>query len=190
MMINACRRLDYGWDGSLRFPRASQNIMGAAALLDKLPKVDTPSERITHQEIRDLGLAVRQQDESSMSRRHEPGINRCTASMTIVNDAMSQQPLELKESVAWVPPRRCLRPGRSARSAPDHGPEEEGHNKSGNTHRYNQCCGGRFDLDGDRSPSPPPLGLKHLAAASFEHQCRSGTTNWRAMREERTTITS
>lgn len=29
---------------------------------------------------------------------------------------------------------------------------------SGHTHRYNQCRGGRFVLDGDRSLSPPPLG--------------------------------
>lgn len=41
------------------FPRASQNFAATMALLNKLPKEDTPSEESIHQEIRDLlGLTL------------------------------------------------------------------------------------------------------------------------------------
>lgn len=97
------------------FHRVSQNVVAAVTLLDKLPKADTPSERKMHKEIQDLlGLAVQQQAKSSMSRRRELETNRCTASTPTANDAMSQQPLELEESAAWVPPRQPQKPGRSA----------------------------------------------------------------------------
>jgi hypothetical protein len=76
--------------------------------------------------------------------------------MSTANGATSWQPLEIKESLARVPPRPRLWLDQSTWSMPDRGPREEGCNVSSNTHRYNQRCIGRFDPNGDRSPSPPP----------------------------------
>jgi hypothetical protein len=40
------------WQGrNTVFPQASQNVAATVALLDKLPKAETPSEWKTHQEI-------------------------------------------------------------------------------------------------------------------------------------------
>lgn len=72
-------------------PWASENVAATVTLLDKLPKVETPSEWKTHQEIQDLlGLAVQQQAESSMSRRHEPETNCYVVSTPTTNDATSR----------------------------------------------------------------------------------------------------
>jgi hypothetical protein len=48
------------WQGhNTAFPQASQNVAATVALLDKLPKAETPSEWKTHQEIWDLlGLVM------------------------------------------------------------------------------------------------------------------------------------
>jgi hypothetical protein len=128
----------------------SQNVLATTALLDKLPKSETPSEQRTHQDIRGLlGLVVQQQAESSVSRRQEPGTNQCTTSTTMGNNALSRWLSKLKEATERIPTCRCLRSDRSARITSTPGHDEEGRKGLGNNHRYSQHHRGCFNLDED-----------------------------------------
>jgi hypothetical protein len=100
---------------SQRFPRASQNVEASTMLVDKLPEVETPSDRRTHQDIRGLlKLTIWQQTEFSASQHHESGVDRCTASTPVRSDASMGQPPRSKQGMEQTLPCRLL--GRRASS--------------------------------------------------------------------------
>ena len=99
--------------------------------------------------------------------------------MPTTNNATSWHYLELEESTAQISHHQSPKLGRSTRSTPGHGLERR--DEAGRAH------GGRFDPNGDRSLSPPPLGprpfSRHILRALVQQLYRPNANITKYSRE-------
>ena len=156
---DAHRRIVEDDDGLPRFARAGQNIAAAAALVRGLPAPTTPEEQRIQRGIRELlGRAAEQQAESSRSWRRGPGNGQPASSDRETGDTSVHQAPRGALTANLPPLRERVGPIRDARVILDARQRAKDDRRREAGVGYHPRRGRRFDVNEDRSPSPPPPG--------------------------------
>lgn len=176
-------------DGGLpQFARAGQNIAAAAALVRGLPAPTTPEEQRIQRGIRELlGRAAEQQAESSRSWRRGPGNGQPASTDRETGDTSVHQAPRGALTANLPPLQERVGPIRDARVILDARQRAKDDRRREAGVGYHPRRGGRFDVNEDRSPSPPPPGPqafgRHILRAPFPQRYRAPTNMLKYSRE-------
>jgi hypothetical protein len=182
----ACERINADFNVDNTPSRASQKLVAAATLLRAMPALSSPEARNLHREAQALiEQAVVQQAESSASRIRQQGSAR--------DDGGAQGPEPSVHTGGTS--EHPANPGRTPikeRILDTRGQAQDGDarnvinaRRTGNTEAramagYHPRCGGRYDSQEDRSPTPEPPGThvfnREIRTASFPQRFRQPTS--------------